>query len=471
MYAYNFEGNLQPDLKLLIEEYEKNDKEGAVPFMELKSFLTLIDYYDVNGQLRKALAVIGHALQQHQYSALLFIRKAQLLADEDDCDAAFDALDKAALFEPSNIEIILTQIDIYIQLSQYEEALDSIEEAFDIADEKSEKINLYILQATVHELLDDDVAAIRSLKRALKYTPQQKQVLNRLRVAYDMADMPEASIEFHQKHIDDYPYAFMAWYNLAKAYVEVGLLEKAAEAFDYTIVINEKFEPAYRDYIVTLIDLSDYSLALRYLNEYQEHFEADAEIWFRIGGCYEHKEAYHEARTFFHKALATNNLNGEVYFHIGNCYVEESSWQLAYNSYLKAYEADNYNEEFCLSLADACASLDKVDEAHDYYQKAIALAPSETVNWIHYIEFLIDEEQYNAALNMLSEAKIHTDDLLLDCVHAAILLEAGNRKEGLAILISVLSQDVEMGKKLFIIAPMLEEDKDVVQLIMDFANA
>lgn len=464
MQAYESNGNTPPELKLLIEEFEQKINDGQSLYWEAENYLLLIDYYDDNVAFQKALSVVDFALQQYQYSATFYIRKAQLLAEEDQFDAAFEFLETATVFEPSNIDIYLTQSDIYMRLQEEDKALAILKEAQYLADE-SDMTDIHILQAMIYELKDDYKKAVSYLKKALKKDPKNTLAINRLWIAYDMQGNHAAAIDFYVNFINEHPYSYWAWYNLGLAYNAVGLLEKATEAFDYAIVINEKFEPAYHDYIINLIRLEKYDQALRYLKEYQVFFEPDAEIWYRLGMCYESKQKYTEARSFYRKALEFNTLDGHIHYHIGNCYAIEDKWQQACRSYEDAYKANEQNETFCVALADAYDAISESDKARIFYKKAIELAPENSMIWVHYIEFLIDEECYEQALDILQEARTHTQDLILDTVQAAILLESGNRKEGFVLLHQILEQDKTMAKKLFEIAPLLEEDEEIVRFV------
>ncbi len=463
MNSDNTEENPE-ELELLLRQYEEHLKQETVPYWEQESFLMVIDYYDDELEFDKALQITEEAIEQHRYSAPLYIRKAQLLTEKNQLGEAFEFLEKATLFEPTNIEIYLTKCDLYMRQNDQRKALEILNEARYIADDE-DLPDLYVLKATIYEIQENHKNAMKFLKKALEKAPKNTLALNRLWIAIDTLGDYAASIEYHLEFIDQHPYSYWAWYNLGLSYNAVGLKEKAAEAFDFSITINEQFEPAYHDYIVTLLELERCNEALRYLEEYKSLFEPDAEIWFRLGRCYEWKEKYEESKNFYHKALQIDNLGGDVHYHLGNCYVAEQQWKEAIVAYKQAYEADNKNEQFSLALADAYDANGNSPMAQKYYQKAIETAPAEAIVWIHYIEFLIDEEAYEVALEMLTEARQYTQDLILDCVQAAILIESGNRKAGFVVLGNILKEDENMIDHFFEIAPMLENDSEVLLFI------
>ncbi|WMX15051.1 MULTISPECIES: tetratricopeptide repeat protein [unclassified Aureispira] len=469
MEAHDYDGEHQPDLKLLVQRYEGMLKEGGISFLEVDSFLMLSDYYEEGNDFKRALVALNHAMNQHPYSASLYVRKAQILSEQERYDQAFEALEAAVIYEPSDLDIYLTQADIYMRMFDQDNAIRVIQKAKEYAS-REELGDLYVLESTIYETKKDYDNALKYLKLALRKDPNNEIALSRISGIYDQTKDYGDAITFHLNFINQNPYSYWAWYNLGLAYLYVGLIEKAAEAFDYAIVINERFEPAYHYYIDCLIGLEQFDAAMRYLSEYLDLFDADPEIWYRLGQCYEHQGNYEKARSYYTQTLQYNSLNGRVYHSIGNCYIEEDEWYLAEKAFLQAYAVDKFNEEFCLSLADTYDALENSDKAHEFYHKALAIEPKEVSIWIHYIEFLIDEESYAVAIEMLDEARQYIEDILLDFALAAVLIESGQRQEGFVVLGQALMEDYNMHTYIYQIAPRLADDASVTSFILQYKN-
>ncbi|BDS14402.1 tetratricopeptide repeat protein [Aureispira anguillae] len=467
MEAHDYDGEHQPDLKLLVQRYEEMLREGGISFLEIDSFLMLADYYEESSQFKQALGVLSQAMKQHPFSASLYIRKAQIFTEQEQYEFAFEALESAIIYEPSDLDIYLTKADIYMRMFDQKNAIKVIQIAKKYANPE-EVADLYILESTIYETKKDYINALKYLKKALWRDPKNDIALSRISGLYDLTKSYSESISFHLKLINKQPYSYWAWYNLGLAYMQIGSLKEAAEAFDYAIVINEQFEPAYHYYIDCYIGLEEYDLALRYLGEYQDFFESDAEIWYRFGQCYEYKHQYAVARKNYSKALEYNSLNGLVYYNIGNCYVEENEWHLAEKAFLQAYSVNRFNAEFCLSLADTYDALENSDKAHEFYHKALAIEPKEVGIWIHYIEFLIDEESYAVASEMLDEAREYVDSVLLDYAQAAVLIESGQRQEGFIVLGRALLDNYTIHTYIYQIAPRLKQDPNLASFILSY---
>ncbi|MCH2045864.1 MAG: tetratricopeptide repeat protein [Saprospiraceae bacterium] len=460
-YNYNEEGHNVRDIVL---HYESMLLEGSIGFLDTEAFLHLIDYYEENNQLNKALEVISYALDQHQYSATFHLRKAQLLIEQDQLEQATTALEKAKIFEPTNTDILLTEVDLLQHNERYNQALDLIESIY-IAADSSDYQEISVVKANVLEAKGDYTAAFDAWWEVLWAEPQSDLAASRLWMCTELTqDYPKA-IQKHKELLDKDPYAYWAWYNLGYAYSKIEAYEKAIEAYDYAIVVNEEFEFAYRDCVDCLCEIEDYQGALQYLEDYREHFELDATVFYLFGNCYEGMGDYAKARTYYAKAAQQESLDGLVYFRMGLCYVKQGCWKLACATLEKAHTLDKENLDFVLALAQVHQELENTEEVHNFYHKALELQIDLPSIWLGYIRFLIEQGAYLVAAELVEEARKYTTSLQIDYAEAAIYLSAGNRQEGLILLMQALVEDREDYKCLFVVAPELEDDEDIIDLI------
>jgi tetratricopeptide (TPR) repeat protein len=317
--------------------------------------------------------------------------------------------------------------------------------------------------------MEDFEASFRSLVKVLEQNPSNEMAYSRLWMCMELTETYEAGIKVSLDIIDRSPYSYWAWYNLGHAYLQLGLFEKAFEAYDYAIVINEYFEFAYRDIIACLFRMENYDLAKRYIDDYKNLFDTDAEVLMWEGECYEYEGEQEKARTFYADALKIDNMDGRLHYRIGVTYANEEKWKAAQKSFENAYHLNKESEEFCIALAEVYNQLDEVELAYSFYKKAILISPEETITWISYLEFLIDEEDYETAVETLEDAKRYSNDPLFDFCEVALNLLSGRRQEGLVMLIQLL-EDGHDALKLFELAPELNEDIEIRNLIFSFTN-
>ncbi len=466
-----FDYNDNPEglnVKNLVQQYEKMLAIGANIFLDSESFLDLIDFYEEVYELKKALEAAEYALINYPFSAIFHIRKAQLLLEEDRLEDANEALLVAKLYEPTNVDVFLTEAEILHQSQNYNAALTMLDNALNYADSNDIE-DIYLLQAAIYESLEDYSASMKCLVNVLQENPSNEMAYSRIWMCMELTESYEEGVNISLKIIDTSPYSYWAWYNLGHAYMQLGLYEKACDAYDYAIVINEDFEFAYRDIIFCLFRLEDYLTAQRYITEYKELFDIDAEILLWEGEAYEYLGQYGKARSIYQDALKIDSLDGRIHYRMGVSFANEEKWKQAQKTFEVAYSQNKDNEEFCIALAEVYNQLDQIELAYNFFKKAIQIAPEESITWVSYLEFLIDEEDYETATEILNDAKKYCNDHIFDFSEAAILYLSGYRKEADIILIQLLEHGHD-ASKLFEIAPELNIDSSIKNLILSFLN-
>jgi tetratricopeptide (TPR) repeat protein len=452
----------------LVHQYESLLSEGKSIYFESDNFQDLIDYYEEQFDYNKALQVVNYALVHYSFSAVFHIRKAQLLLEEDSIDEANDALKIAKLYEPNNIDVYLTEVEILHQSEKYEESLDLLERAVEFSD-KEDLEDIYLLQASVFESMDDYHSAFNSLVKVVKINPFNELAFSRLWMCMELTEAYERGVSVNLEIIDESPYSYWAWYNLGHAYTHLGNDDKAFEAYDYAIVINESFEFAYRDAIACLFRLEKFEFAKQYIEDYKKQFDLDTEVLVWEGECYEYSGNYEKARGYYADALKLDSLDGRVLYRIGVTYANQENWILAQNAFEQACRINNNSEEFCIALAEVYHQSNQVKLAEVFFKKAIELAPEEDVAWLSYLEFLIRQKDFDTAIDLLPEAKKFCGDILLDLFEVVILILSGKRQLGLINLMLLMEDKIEIDR-IFEIAPELKTDPEVNALISSFKN-
>ncbi|MEB3059476.1 hypothetical protein, partial [Parvimonas sp. D9] len=79
------------------------------------------------------------------------------------------------------------------------------------------------------------------LKLILEEDPSNEEALYKICFWTDFTGRNEESIRLHQQIIEEQPFSELAWFNLAAAYQGLKLYEKAIDAYQYAVAIDEKF--------------------------------------------------------------------------------------------------------------------------------------------------------------------------------------------------------------------------------------
>ena len=78
------------------------------------------------------------------------------------------------------------------------------------------------------------------------------------------------------RFLDIDPFSFTAWYNLGIIYNQIDKYEKAIEAYDYALLLNESFHSAIFNKANSYANSGKFLEAIEFYKEYLEH-ETDSE--------------------------------------------------------------------------------------------------------------------------------------------------------------------------------------------------
>lgn len=450
----------------LVAAYEATAQSGLAKFFDPQVYHELISYYEEDEQLDRALEVTEQAIAQYQFSAEFYIRKAQLLLEGQQEYLTLEVLNTAIIYAPNSLEIKLLRAETLTYLDRTEEAMELLERAkSDHSRSPEEMSDILLAESLIYQHKEEYELMYYVLESALKENPKNKEALDRVWLAVELSKQYENSIHLHEWIINEAPYTALAWYNLGHTNAYLGNYDEAIEAYEYTFIIDPKFEYAYRDFADLCFEMKKYTKALDAYLEMIEHFEAESETLLRIGQCYKQLGNLDEAWAYFLKALQQDSLNDEVYFHLGTCYAAQGRYKEAAKAFQKAISIEDQQEDYHVALGQTHFFLNHFDEAILHFQNAIDLAPEQTHCWVQYAHFLLKMNKGEEALALMEEAIEQSYDPELVYGQIACLFFLGRHQEARYRLGEALEEDPFAHQTLFEICPALNQDKNIHSLI------
>src|SRR5690606_32711872 len=132
-------------------------------------------------------------------------------------------------------------------------------------------------------------AVFDTLKRILKIDPNCEEALHKICYWTDFAEKQEESIVLHQEIIDAFPYNALAWFNLGSAYQGLKMYEKAIDAYEFCLAIDDKIKLPYRNIAKAYTRLKKYGKAIEFIEKNLELGKPEVEIFEALGHCFEKK--------------------------------------------------------------------------------------------------------------------------------------------------------------------------------------
>lgn len=426
----------------LIDKYEKTVNNAQIAFFEQDDFEAIIIYYQEKGRLEEALAVSEKSLQQYPYSSILLIKKAQLFFELKQLDKALELLDVAEIYESSEIGIYLLRAEIFTFQSRYQEAIDILNDLLPTA-EQEELTDIYLQMCDVYEDWEKYNEVYDCLVACLNIDANNEEALNRFNYCIEIVGKFEESIPIHTKIIDENPYNQFAWYNLASSYRGMNDYEKAINAFEYVLAINEDADFVYQDIAELHYKNNAFNKALQVINDMLETFEADDEIYFLQGKCHEALGNNKMARYCYRKAVRENPSLSEAYFRIGETYKNEGLWEQAYKSFQKANDLEKEQYEFCLAMAEAALEIGETDVAIDACETAIDIFVKRDEAYFILAKILVKHGDTETAHDVLRKGiDICKNTVELSYAICAIKFIENKNKEGEVLLRMLLEENI-----------------------------
>ncbi len=453
------------EIKELIQQY-KNLKAGKKhSFFDEDSFERIIDYYDEAEDIPRALEAADFAIEQYPYSALLLLKKADLLIVNRRYHDALDLLQHAELLDSMNINLYILKTDVYLALDEQEKAVDLLESSLSLFDGE-ERIELLFELADVYDDYEKFDKVFDCLHLILEQDPTNEEALYKVCFWADFTKRNEESIALHSKIINDYPYNELAWFNLAAAYQGLKLYEKAIDAYKYAVTIDEKFDYAYRNMGDAYIRLRKYKDAIEVLTQVLELSHPEDVIYEAIGHCYDKLKNYGYARFYYRKASHLNPEDSKLFFKLACTYINEQKWTQAVKQLESALQIHRGQPEYNLAMGECKMQLKSYKEAIQHFSQVVRHKPKSKAGWESLVRCLFQAGQYEQALQQVQTALRVTEGKPLFVYYlSAVYFALGKSKEALLQLQNAICESPKNLKKFIALNPAILQNQQVVDLI------
>lgn len=458
-------------IKELLHLFENLRTGVSRVFLEEEAFEKIVEYFDDQEEPVKAMEAVDMGIEYFPFSSSLLFKKADLLLANRKYGEALEILEKAELLDANDLNLYILKTDAYLALDKQEKAVALLEAA--IAHfEGEEKIELLFELADVYDDYEEFDKVFDCLMLILKEEPTNEEALYKICFWTDFTGRNEESIRLHLKIIDQHPYNELAWFNLGAAYQGLKLYEKAIDAYQYSLVIDEKFDYAYRNIGDAFIRLKKYKEAIEALEKVLELSKPEEVIYEAIGHCYDRLRNYAQARFNYRKASHLNPDDSKLFYKIACTYYNEGQWASTAKQLESALKIHRHQFEYNLLMGEAKLQMAHVKEAIQYFSNAVRIKPKNSGGWEALIRCLYQSEFYTEARQQVIAAMEITNRKPLFLFYlTAILLALGKTKEALLYLETAMQTSPKTLKKLVDLNPSILQNSNVVDVIARYKKS
>jgi len=459
--------NIARERKQFARQFEDMLSGKDNVFFDTYAYERIMEYYESQVNFAKAMKAANFALEQHPYSAFFLLKKGEYLLEMKKPSEALSYLEKALIFDPADLRVYFITSDAYLELGNFEKALDILHEAATMSD-KHELPDVYLEIADVYEEMEKPQMVLKYLKKSLWKAPRHIEAQGRFQFTTEINNWDKDAVTFLTKLSDKDPYAKNIWLNLGNAYSNLEQFENAAEAYELAVAIDENYDVAYEELGAVYYKMKEYKRAIENLSEAVKRNKIIGleSAYFLLGKCYSDLQDYNQATYYFNKALNLDKTYFEAYFELACCYVELGNFPLALQNINKALEENASDFDYHLTAANILFCLEDMDKALSQIEMAIKTNPQSAEDWVMLTLILFGYNEVELAIELLNHANITRGNEALKYYHlCAYYFELGKKQQALSNLTEALSLDSDAYTELFELNAALQEIPEVLDLI------
>ncbi|NLV32181.1 MAG: tetratricopeptide repeat protein [Acidobacteria bacterium] len=428
--------------------------DGAPADLALSYYhYVLAQWYDNNGDPRRALDAMKQALGHNPQSSAVHLETALLLGKTGNLGEAIAYAEKAVRLDPENPEPRWLLANIYLRPSERSPAgrewllkAAAELEALKLLTPGDERVH-YLLGSLYFQLNEPEkaIAAYEQYQRlpgigGLGYRAIAKH--------YEETGEPEKALEYLNRALEAEPESPEALMQLGSLYSRIGENRKAAEAFQALLELTGHNPEVTRSLAESLFNDGDYAETIRLLEDLGEKTPLDRESRLLLGRARLESGARADAIPTFRALLDAVPGDTEARFYLGRALAETGSYEEAVRHFSDLVRASEGNEQesanrtlFRQNLAALYIELGEHDKAIELYRKMAGEDPRARIQLLNaYRTARRFDEALQLGRRLLDE---DPDNVQAGILHALTLGEAGKSAEAVEALNRMLESHPE----------------------------
>ncbi len=379
-------------LKELVARYESMQSGGGEShYFDTDEIVEIAEHYEASDDFARALQAVEFGLTLHPDSDTLQLKQARVLLFLDRVDEARTVM---ATITDESVEATLIRAELSYFDNCFNDghrlllSLFNHKEVWE--DECFDALDIYV-NYNHFEGMKEFVA------RAEDYLSDSRGLMREMAAAYEENGDYASAVKVYNRLLDKDPYSYIDWFALAKVEAMAHNYDRALEACDFALAIQENDEPILLFKGYCYYDSGQYAQAVEQFLESLEFTSHKEVVYELIGECYVKSEEPAQALEYFNKALALDPDNANLHYQMATChydlgnipqaivaleetlrldkmddeahsflgeiFLEQANYEKAYQHLARSLEICPDDEETLRFFCDACIQLDRFDEA------------------------------------------------------------------------------------------------------------
>jgi len=450
----------------LVQLFEDSIVDNTNAFLQEEELEHLIEYYESVYDMNKAFMVVERGIELYAYSSNFWVKKAQMHFKSGDNTLAWEALERATVFESESSDILLLSADILTAEERYDEALVKLERLVDFVS-KDEKIDVWLEIADVYDISGQQENFEATLRYVLHKAPMNEEALYRYWTMVSIREETKSSIPLFKKITHVAPYNNLAWSLLANAYEHNEMYAESIEAYEFSLAIKDEFYVS-NDYAGCLQKIEEWEKAISVYHEMLALFNKDTRVHMEIAHCEVKRKNLDAAIVHFElakKGAKRKEEKADCEYEMGTTYVTFGNHIQAITHFHNAIELRPKKGKYWNALGKAYRKLNRIEDASKCFLQSLEKSDEHPKRWLRLVSCYHELGLTDRAIEALHRAQlILPNHVKLNYAYAAHLLHHNFSQSGLLQLGHALSLDATKKNYIFVLFPELRDHDGVTQL-------
>lgn len=289
----------------------REEREDSLLLTE-EEYIYIIEYFIDKEDEQEALKASKIAFSQHSYSLELLIKLADSMIITGDSDDALVLLDTYRDSYSENADILYLYCRAYIHKRNFDAARGYFEE---ISNSDGSLNNFADATLAIAQDCIDAAnyqEALYYLEKASESDPSLYECFNDMAYCHEKLDNLKLAEELYNKYLDKDPFNDNVWFNLGTIFARQSNFEKATEAFEYSLALNEKNSSSLYNMAVVCLNLEQYKKSADFFASFLECEPDSIAGYIGLANAKMGLGDYSGAREAFSKANSMDPTCGEV---------------------------------------------------------------------------------------------------------------------------------------------------------------
>lgn len=389
----------------LAQRFEDMIENNDEIYFDSEEIEDIIIYYLELGDFSYAEMAVNYGLKLHPNSIEIKVKKLEVLLELEQYKQAKELIDELKETSMETTDFLVCCAKYYSNLGNPRKSIDYCKKALEL---KEEENFLHNFIADEYVNLEEPFKALKHYQQALNFNPQDDYALENVMACYHKAKKSEEAIEYLNSYLDVYPYSETAWFEYGQFYFNKKNYDEAIKGFDYLLAINSTSVGVYSNKAACFEAKGEWDKAVAVYEEMLELEYTKAYTFYKIGLCHKEAKQAVSALTAFQKALREDPQFYLAMMEQSYLYEEMGAMKEALYFAQEATALNSENLDYHKRLAFLYIDSGDFRESLVCLQRIVEGEPEKFYNWYAYSEVMMLLKDYEATIKVLDEAiKLH----------------------------------------------------------------